>query len=346
MASELDSSSNISSSQNMPMPILPSDLTDDMIIVDARTQLQFEKGHFPAAISLSFPQILMRRVIRTKLAPGALDDFLMQDTMALKKRHTGSMIVMYDDNTSDLSTLPISSPLATFCDIFASESSTKFGFVVGGFEALQSVYPSSIVSTSFATFSSNLSLSVSRTNSFYVSPFPSPVNMDPAPSFFLDSGFIAIGSEYNAGNLAFLDEHKITHVLNITMTDCSDVVKATRETMHIPILDSVSQDIIQYLEQALEFIHKARAVPDARLFIHCHAGISRSPSFAIAYVMWAEQKTFEDALKLVQTHRHVTSPNLNFMGQLMAFGKFIPKNISDVPLHDIILHTRDYLDSL
>ena len=346
MAFELDSSCNISSSQNLPEPIFPSDLTDDMIIVDVRTQQQFDRGHFPGAISLSFPQILMRRIIRTKSTPGAFDDFLMQDTMVLKKRHTGSMIVMYDDNTSDLSTLPTSSPLATFCDIFESESSTKFGFVVGGFEALKSTYPSSIVPTQFTTFSSNLSPSVPTTNSFNVSPIPSPVNMDPAPSFFLDSGFMAIGSEYNAANIAFLDEHKITHVLNITTTDCSDAVKATRKTMQIPILDSISQDIMSHVGQAIEFIHNARAVPDARLLIHCHAGISRSPAFAIAYVMWAEQKTFQEALTLVQKHRSVTSPNLNFIGQLMIFEKFLPKNISDAPLSDIISRTTEYIRSL
>jgi dual specificity MAP kinase phosphatase len=342
MASKLDSSSNISSSQNFPVSILPSDLTDDMIVVDVRKQLQFDKGHFAGAISLAFPQLLMRRLARTM----SLDAFLISDTSVLTERHSGRFLVMYDDNTADLSTLQPSSPLATFCDIFSSEPSTKFGFVVGGFEAINVVYPSSIVATSFTAFAPKSALSMPPPNAT-ISHVPTPVNNDPAPSFFLDSGFMAIGSEYNAGNLAFLEEHKITHVLNITTTDCSDAVKATRETMQIPILDSISQDIISHLEQALEFIHKARAVPGARLLIHCHAGISRSPSFAIAYVMWAERKTLEEAFALVHTHRSVTSPNLNFMGQLMIFRKFIPENPSEVvSLKDILSSASKYLCSL
>ena len=109
--------------------------------------------------------------------------------------------------------------------------------------------------------------------------------------------------------------------------------------MQIPIIDSLSQDILSYLTQAIEFIHKARSIPGARLLLHCHAGISRSPSFAIAYVMWAERKTFEEAFALVQTHRRVTSPNLNFMGQLVTFGKFLSQDNSDVSLADVVSRT-------
>lgn len=342
MASALDSSSTISS-QNMATPVLPSELTDDMIVVDVRTLLQFEKAHFSGSILLSFPQILMRRIIRTKSTIGSFDDFLIKDTNVLKRRHTGTFLAMYDDNTSDLSTLQTSSHLAIFCDIFSSEPSTKFGFVVGGFEAIQSVCPTSIVAKSFTPYTSKPSLSIPP----YMPSRNDKEARDPAPSFFLDSGFMAIGSEFNAGNIAFLEEHKITHVLNITQTECSDAVKATYVTMQIPILDSVSQNILNYFEEALEFIHKARTVPGARLLIHCHAGISRSPSFAIAYVMWAEKKTFEEAIKLVHTHRCVTSPNLNFLGQLMAFGKFIPQNPSEViSLKDVISRTNEYLRSV
>lgn len=57
------------------------------------------------------------------------------------------------------------------------------------------------------------------------------------------------------------------------------------------------------------------------MFVHCHAGISRSATVCIAYVMKHHQTDLTQAYDFVKQKRPCISPNLHFMGQLLAFQK-------------------------
>ena len=57
------------------------------------------------------------------------------------------------------------------------------------------------------------------------------------------------------------------------------------------------------------------------MLVHCQAGISRSATVCLAYLMHAARVDLETAFEHVRSRRSVISPNLNFMRQLQLYEK-------------------------
>lgn len=56
-----------------------------------------------------------------------------------------------------------------------------------------------------------------------------------------------------------------------------------------------------------------------RVFVHCYAGVSRSATVCIAYIMKLYRQGLTSAYDYVKCRRPCISPNLHFMGQLLKF---------------------------
>lgn len=56
-----------------------------------------------------------------------------------------------------------------------------------------------------------------------------------------------------------------------------------------------------------------------KVLVHCEAGISRSPTICMAYLMKTQRLRLEEAFDAVRQRRAVVSPNFSFMGQLLQF---------------------------
>ncbi|RZF40444.1 hypothetical protein LSTR_LSTR013906 [Laodelphax striatellus] len=125
--------------------------------------------------------------------------------------------------------------------------------------------------------------------------------------------FLFLGSAHDAQDADCLRRLGVGRVLNVS---CQAPLRPTLTTKHLPADDSGHQNLKQYFEEAFQFIDEARK-SGTSVLVHCQAGISRSPTMVIAYVMRHRQLGMMDAYKLVKSARPIISPNFNFIGQLL-----------------------------
>lgn len=82
--------------------------------------------------------------------------------------------------------------------------------------------------------------------------------------------------------------------------------------------DTPDQNLSQYFSVCNDFIHAAR-LREGNVLIHCLAGMSRSVTVAVAYIMTATNLNWKEALKVVRAGRAVANPNVGFQTQLQEF---------------------------
>ncbi|XP_063711333.1 uncharacterized protein LOC134839644 isoform X2 [Symsagittifera roscoffensis] len=102
-----------------------------------------------------------------------------------------------------------------------------------------------------------------------------------------------------------------------------------QQVLNIAALDSPQQDLMQYFVQIIKFIERGR-LSNSSVLVHCSAGISRSATLVVAYVMWYLKLPFMTAYKYVQNTRPQISPNLNFVGQLVQFASELSRDESEI----------------
>ena len=112
----------------------------------------------------------------------------------------------------------------------------------------------------------------------------------------------------------------ITSILAIG-THLEDLNAGQFEFLQLDLYDFENENLLKILKKALLYIDESKCV-----YVHCHAGISRSASVVIAYIMWKNQIQFELARKLVSIKRPSIFPNPGFKTQLLAFEKLLEDN--------------------
>ena len=93
--------------------------------------------------------------------------------------------------------------------------------------------------------------------------------------------------------------------------------------IRVAVNDVSDQNIIQYFVDAIKFIENALSDKSSKLLCHCHAGISRSTTITIAYLMYSKNLSFIDSLKFIKTKREIVNPNQGFRAQLCSFEQWL-----------------------
>lgn len=112
------------------------------------------------------------------------------------------------------------------------------------------------------------------------------------------------GGIWNAKNMAEVAQMGFTHVIDMQI-EFDDTPLA--EPFGVKVLWNPTDDDFlpkppELLERGVEFAQEALRDPEARLYIHCAAGVHRAPMMTLA-VLGAMGWTLDAAMVLIETRR-------------------------------------------
>eukprot|EP01083_Nonionella_stella_P096560 271486_1 len=164
------------------------------------------------------------------------------------------------------------------------------------------------------------------------------------PCLILDDGLYLGDFHHATTKQVFMDLH-LTHVVNCSRPHAIPCAFADDSDLNVsyirvPVDDMYDEDIKQYFDCVTKFIadaligtdeddmeeekenEKEEAVKlENSVLIHCQAGISRSSSITIAYLMKYKRMRYGEAYKYVRERRPIIEPNATFAKQLKEYEK-------------------------
>ncbi|XP_005796095.1 dual specificity protein phosphatase 22-B-like [Xiphophorus maculatus] len=133
-----------------------------------------------------------------------------------------------------------------------------------------------------------------------------------------------LGNFKDARDREQLARNNITHILSVH--ECAAPMLPEMTYLCLTATDMPSQDLTQHFKESIMFMHECRLKGEGCL-VHCLAGVSRSVTLVIAYIMTMTGLGWQDVLNAVRVVRPCANPNLGFQKQLQEFedtqaGKF------------------------
>ncbi|TFY76509.1 hypothetical protein EWM64_g7502 [Hericium alpestre] len=132
-------------------------------------------------------------------------------------------------------------------------------------------------------------------------------------AILVDPPYLYLGPRSSA-SASFLSTHGITDVLSIGATPPLTIpnIKYHR----ISLIDDSAFSIEQVIVDASHIIATVAANPSGRIFVHCSAAISRSPTVVAGYLLTRKNMSLKDALGRLIRARPAICPNPGFLAQL------------------------------
>lgn len=321
--------------------------TDGFLLVDCRPFIQYNVNHIRGAINVNCCDRFNRKRLQQGKATLA-DLATTKEGKDLLKKRTWKEVVVYDDCSDSLDELPASHTLFLVMNALVEDNREPI-MLLGGLRDFQISHRSFCedhLMQSSSTNSNTLSHAANIPKNVYncrplllgnlndslnepciLSPLlpelPSPTDIcstkdienHPATQVL---PHLYLGNMKDASDASILHRLGIGYVLNVTSKPPSYKIEPGITYKQLVADDNGFQNLRQFFEEAFEFIDLAKS-NSSGVLVHCQAGISRSPTIAVAYLMKYYPMAMSDAYKFVKTKRSIISPNLNFMGQLWEF---------------------------
>ncbi|KAB1251601.1 Dual specificity protein phosphatase 8 [Camelus dromedarius] len=255
------------------------------LVIDSRSFVEYNSGHVLSSVNICCSKLVKRRLQQGKVEAAEPQD-----------------VVVYDQSTRDASVLAADS----FLSILLSKLDGCFDSVAiltGGFATFSSCFPGLCEGKPTAL----LPMSISQP----CLPVPSVGLTRILPHLYL-------GSQKDVLNKDLMTQNGISYVLNASSSCPKPDFICESRFLRIPINDNYCDKLLPWLDKSIEFIDKAK-LSSCQVIVHCLAGISRSATIAIAYIMKTMGMSSDDAYRFVKDRRPSISPNFNFLGQLLEY---------------------------
>ncbi|CAK6960069.1 dual specificity protein phosphatase 8 isoform X1 [Scomber scombrus] len=275
--------------------------TGRLLVIDSRTFSEYNASHVQGAVNVCCSKLVKRRLQQDKVS---VTELLQPNGKVKVELGRKQEVVVYDQSSKEAGHLSKDG----FVHILMGKLEGTFhkvSLLTGGFAAFSSCFPG-LCEGKPATA---LPMSLSQ-------PCLPVANVGPTrilPHLYL-------GSQKDVLNKDLMAQNGITYVLNASNTCPKPDFISESHFMRIPVNDNYCEKLLPWLDKTNEFIDKAK-VSNCRVIVHCLAGISRSATIAIAYIMKTMGLSSDDAYRFVKDRRPSISPNFNFLGQLLEFEK-------------------------
>lgn len=265
----------------------------NFIILDGRPIFKYDKEHIDASYSIAFPYILAKRIATKpeKFVEYILNDEAVRMIKKITEEKKGNIFYLIDNDFSEV--------------------------LRKSLEDYYKVLITFVLYDDYKEQHTDVKLVKTTFNQIY--PIISPPVHTPDRWFEMSEIIhgLYLGGEETAFNKELLKKNNVSTILNITSS--IPFYYESEFTYHrIPIIDEPNVDIKQYFDETFKIIDDT-LTENKKILIHCQAGISRSATIVIAYIMKKNKIEMNDAYKLVHTGRPCIGPNLGFCGQLMSY---------------------------
>ncbi|EAL72694.2 leucine-rich repeat-containing protein [Dictyostelium discoideum AX4] len=135
------------------------------------------------------------------------------------------------------------------------------------------------------------------------------------PDLIIDK--LYLGCRECAMNKSWLKDNNVTHIL--TVANFKPLYPDLFKYLIINIEDVDEANIYQHFKEMNAFIDEGRE--KGGVLIHCRAGVSRSASATMAFIMMKNSLKFQEAFDITIKGRPRIYPNIGFINQLKKFEK-------------------------
>jgi len=135
-----------------------------------------------------------------------------------------------------------------------------------------------------------------------------------------------LGNIDDVQSVKFIRENNIKLIINAAIEVIVPIHEDVNIIMNLQWHDSMEQSInFCFLDYLTNVIHSFLKENKA-LLVNCFAGISRSSTIVIAYMMKYHNMTFDEAFNYVKSKRWIVNPNPNFRIILKNYERYLLDN--------------------